>query len=59
MSFKNGEGVGGYIKAVSRILGQTDVDITLKIYHHVNAKSIQLMHREYGHISAIVVNVAN
>ena len=39
---------GGDIKAVSEMLGHADVGITLKIYHHVNAKSIQQMHREYG-----------
>jgi site-specific recombinase XerD len=39
---------GADIKAVSEMLGYADVDITLKIYHHVNAKSIMQMHREYS-----------
>ena len=39
---------GGDIKAVSEMLGHADVGITLKIYHHVDAKSIQKMHREYS-----------
>ncbi|HEY81670.1 MAG TPA: tyrosine-type recombinase/integrase [Dehalococcoidia bacterium] len=37
---------GGDIKAVSEMLGHADVTITLKIYHHVNAKVIREMHRE-------------
>ena len=41
------------IKAVSEMLGHADVGITLKIYHHVNAKSIQKMHREYSPICAV------
>jgi integrase len=39
---------GGDMKAVSEMLGHADVGITLKIYHHVDAKSIQKMHREYS-----------
>jgi integrase len=35
-------------KAVSEILGHADVGITLKIYHHVNAKSIRNMHWEFS-----------
>ena len=51
MSFKNGVGYRGfYVKAVSEMLGHADVSITLKIYHHVNAKSMQQMHREYSPI---------
>jgi len=41
------------IKAVSEMLGHTDVGITLKIYHHVDAKSIQQMHRVYSPICAV------
>ena len=48
MSFKNGEGIEVDIKAVSEMLGHADVTITLKIYHHVNAKAIREMHREYS-----------
>jgi site-specific recombinase XerD len=39
---------GADVKAVSEMLGQADVGITLKIYHHVNAKSIMQMHRMYS-----------
>ena len=39
---------GADVKAVSQMLGHADVGITLKIYHHVNAKSIRQMHREYS-----------
>jgi site-specific recombinase XerD len=39
---------GADVKAVSEMLGHADVGITLKIYHHVNAKSIMQMHREYS-----------
>ena len=39
---------GADVKAVSEMLGHADVGITLKIYHHVNAKSIRQMHREYS-----------
>jgi len=35
---------GADIKAVSEILGHADVGITLKIYHHVNARAIREMH---------------
>ena len=33
------------------MLGHSDVGITLKIYHHVNAKSIMQMHQEYSPLS--------
>ena len=36
------------IKKVSEMLGHADVGITLKIYHHVNAKAIREMHREFS-----------
>jgi site-specific recombinase XerD len=39
---------GADVKAVSEMLGHADVGITLKIYHHVNAKSIREMHKEYS-----------
>ena len=39
---------GADIKAVSEMLGHADVGITLRIYHHVNAKAIRQMHREYS-----------
>ena len=39
---------GGDVKAVSELLGHADVGITLKIYHHVNAKSIRKMQKEYS-----------
>ena len=39
---------GGDVKAVSEMLGHADVGITLKIYHHVDAKLIQQMHRGYS-----------
>jgi integrase/recombinase XerD len=39
---------GADIKAVSEFLGHADVTITLKIYHHVNAKAIRQMHSEYS-----------
>ena len=49
MSFKKGEGIEGVdIKAASEMLGHADVGITLKIYHHVNAKAIREMHREFS-----------
>ena len=47
---------GGDIKAVSEMLGHTNVGITLKIYHHVNAKSIRQMHSEYSPICAVASN---
>jgi len=37
---KNGGGAGFDIKAISDILGHSDVTVMLKIYHHVNAKAI-------------------
>jgi len=39
---------GADIKAVSEILGHADVGITLKIYHHVNARAIREMHVEHS-----------
>jgi len=35
------------IKAAIQMLEHSDVGITIKIYHHVNAKSIREMHAEY------------
>ena len=46
---------GGDVKAVSEMLGHADVGITLKIYHHVNARSIQRTHREYSPLRKIEV----
>ena len=34
------------VKAVSEMLGHADVGITLKIYHHVNARAIREMHSQ-------------
>jgi integrase/recombinase XerD len=42
---------GADIKAVSQFLGHADVTITLKIYHHVTAKAIREMHREFSPIA--------
>ena len=39
---------GADVKAVSEMLGHADVGITLKIYHHVNARAIRDMHREFS-----------
>jgi integrase/recombinase XerD len=39
---------GADVKAVSEMLGHADVGITLKIYHHVNARAIREMHRDYS-----------
>ena len=39
---------GSDIKTVSEMLGHADVTVTLKIYHHVDAKSIRRMHLEYS-----------
>ena len=36
------------VKAVSEMLGHADIGITLRIYHHVNVKSIRQMHWEYS-----------
>ena len=44
---------GADVKAVSEMLGHADVGITLKIYHHVNAKSIKQMHRGYSPLREI------
>jgi len=45
---------GADVKAVSEMLGHPDVGITLKIYHHVNAKSIRNMHREFSPVAELV-----
>jgi len=45
--------MGVDIKAVSEMLGHVDVGITLKIYHHVDAKSMRQMHRENSPLCAI------
>jgi len=37
---------GGDVKAVSEMLGHADVMFTLKVYHHVNARTIRDMHQE-------------
>jgi len=39
---------GADVKAVSEMLGHADVGITLKIYHHVNARAIRQMHNEFS-----------
>ena len=39
---------GDDIKAVSEMLGHADVGITLRIYHHVDAKAIKKTHRVYS-----------
>ena len=44
---------GADVKAFSEMLGHADVVITLKIYHHVNAKAIKETHGEYGPSCAI------
>ena len=44
---------GADIKAVSEMLGHADVGITLKIYHHVNAKSIRQMHKEFSPVAEL------
>jgi site-specific recombinase XerD len=36
------------VSAISEMLGHADVGVTLKIYHNVNAKSIQEMHVEHS-----------
>jgi site-specific recombinase XerD len=46
---------GADVKAVSEMLGHADVGITLKIYHHVNAKSIRQMHREFSPLVNMVI----
>ena len=51
--------MGVDIKAVSEMLGHADVGITLKIYHHVDTKSIRQMHREYSPICPIASNTAH
>jgi len=42
MLIKNGE----CLHKISELLGHADVGITLKVYHHVDAKSIRQMHVE-------------
>ncbi|UCD10276.1 MAG: tyrosine-type recombinase/integrase [Dehalococcoidales bacterium] len=44
---------GADVKAVSEMLGHTDVGITLRVYHHVNEKAIREMHREFSSVSTI------
>jgi len=44
---------GGDVKAVSEMLGHADVGITLRVYHHVSAKMIREMHREYSPLKAL------
>lgn len=39
---------------VSEMLGHADFGITLKIYHHVNAKAIKEMHREFSPVAELV-----
>jgi site-specific recombinase XerD len=46
---------GADVKEVSEMLGHSDVGITLKIYHHVNAKSIMQMHQEYSPLSDLKI----
>ena len=46
---------GADVKAVSEMLGHSDVGITLEIYHHVNARAIREMHREFRPVSSLVV----
>ena len=48
MSFKNGEGLGVDIKTIGEMLGHTNVSITMKIYHHINANAVGEMYRNYG-----------
>ncbi len=47
---------GADVKAVSEFLGHADVTITLKIYHHVNAKAIREMHREFSPIANLALS---
>jgi len=44
------------VKAVSELLEHADVGITFKIYHHVDAKSIRQMHKEYSPICSVACN---
>jgi site-specific recombinase XerD len=48
---------GADVKAVSEFLGHADVTITLKIYHHVNAKAIKQMHREHSPLVGLALPV--
>jgi site-specific recombinase XerD len=48
---------GADVKAVSEFLGHADVTITLKIYHHVNAKAIRQMHQAYSPIAGLALPV--
>ena len=45
---------GADVKAVSEMLGHADVGITLKTYHHVNARAIREMHREFSLVAELV-----
>jgi len=40
---------------VSEMLGHADVGITLKIYHHVDAKSIRQTHQEYNPLKQLSI----
>ena len=42
------------MKVVNEMLGHADVGITLKIYHHVNAKAIREMHQEFSPVIGFV-----
>jgi integrase/recombinase XerD len=45
---------GADVKAVSEMLGHADVGITLKIYHHVNARAIREMHQGFSPLAELV-----
>ena len=45
---------GADVKAVSETLGHADVGITLKIYHHVNARAIKERHREFSPVGELM-----
>ena len=38
----------GDVKTVSEMLGHADVEITLKVYHHISAEAIKDMHHRYS-----------
>jgi site-specific recombinase XerD len=42
------------VKAFSEFLCHASVTITLKIYHHVNAKAIRQMHSEFNPIAHLI-----
>ena len=46
------------MKAVSEMLGHADVGITLKIYHHVNARAIREMHHEHNPLRVLKLGKA-